>query len=179
MHPYLGDISAQVRKKTKHHDAKHAWEPRPIIVECVSDTHEEGDETTAIEREMGARVYEAPISAPSVPKALDDKDQGWASNGGGGARECCEKVLVEGFGGAGEVHPQASIHLAFYMRIRSSMHACKSLSNSVTMQLAQALGEYQRVPLIGTDGRPVYAKPTGEWLYFLPEPFPVLHHAIC
>ncbi len=59
------------------------------------------------------------------------------------------------------------------------MHACNSLSNIVTVQLAQALGEYQRVPLTGTDGRPVYAKPTGEWLYFLPEPFPVIHHAIC
>ena len=60
------------------------------------------------------------------------------------------------------------------------MHACNSLSNIVTVQLAQALGEYQRVPLTGTDGRPVYAKPTGEWLYFLPEPFPVIRqHAIC
>ena len=123
MHPYLGDISAQVRKKTKHHDAKHAWEPRPIIVECVSDTHEEGDETTAMERQMGARVYEAPISAPSVPKALDDKDQGRASNGGGGVRECCEKVLVEGFGGAGEVHPQA-VHSPRPLHAHPFMHAC-------------------------------------------------------
>ena len=176
-----------MRKKSKHHDAKHAWEPRPIIVECVGDIYAEagakiaeGDETTANEREMGALAYEAPLSAPSVPKSPSGKDPGLASIGGGDAPECCEKVLVEGFGGAGEVHPQARSDTPSTPPCTCAfIHACSSPSNIVMLQLAQALGEYTRVPLTGTDGRPVYARPTGEWLYFLPEPFPVIHYAIC